>query len=1107
MQRVINGSIRFVILAILASVLILSSLSNIDNSREIIGIEEKSDKMLIEERIPDGSEYKFSSLTANLSEEYIISNNMSNPYFSDARVLCDSKNNTHYLWNENRETSMLIFYRIFYYNNQTFGEIQQISDWSSGSPQIFDRNFDAKIDSTDRIYVVWQKTGSTFSIQYATIYNNVRSPVYTLRSTSEFENPAISVDSQQRILIIWKHSGVGINGTYFNGVEWQNIGVYPSYSAEKISLTIDSTGTYHALIARSNRIYYLKNTSVLNEENDWMIQDVSQSYSLNYDSSNPQIIYNSRTNLVYGTWEYELGIDNNRIVVINKTTTSNSFSNAIMYQSTGHELYPFLSTDITNTMVLSVSYGIQTAGSGAIRLYLNITKGTSEQVDISLTNSTNAKIEVDLKRNVHVIYYSTTADQERALYKIYDRDGPNLVFKSPLNGTATNGNLNLNVSVAPDIFKVSYYYFEGTSPPSNPNDWQHIVTIVNDPNGNYNYTWVMNRDYLSILILANASDRRMLDEAIIHEQISVDIYQPQIVSFVSMVDSQGRDVQTNKKGIGNIIVTFNVFDNCSGIDYVQLWNGTTLLATNQSGDASNTLTWASASFPDGNYSNLYLRAYDRAGWSNVSAVFPTWVLIDNTKPIITDFYNLDGKYITGTYKVRVLSSSDTANITMYYKNSTLPYTKCVQNIDNTTGLMNNIAPNTWELNWRTVIWIDSQWQNLDGFYEVMFEASDNFGNNNTLNISVYIDNTIPSIVIIKPIQNQYVGYDIEMEWLVASDTNITHIYHSGTGTISSIQNAKKYIPDGNASIIPLNSTHSKVIYQMDAYQYRALTGEEDTYFAVVLNCTDRVGLTNASIVYLRLNNQRPFPAEPKSIYALPTEGNKYKVEVSFSVGSGARMAYYLVYRSLTSFSVEYLNSLSITEMLNILGRFPGDKYCIGRVEYTSDILAADGFKYTDSGLSINTYYYTVLLFNQEGNPSRLHSEISVKINIENPEKDINWDNFVAMPYVLGGIIGLLGLFAYTSIKATKTVRTSKEVKKTYKEVFKEDEDFDLDKQFSALASLAKKQDVSEDEFLNMKVEKETPLDSGVSKIRKCEHCGWLLSADATICPRCQKTVM
>ena len=154
------------------------------------------------------------------------------------------------------------------------------------------------------------------------------------------------------------------------------------------------------------------------------------------------------------------------------------------------------------------------------------------------------------------------------------------------------------------------------------------------------------------------------------------------------------------------------------------------------------MTWVTTNFPDGNYSGLFLRAYDRSGWSNDSEILSTYVLIDNTKPQLVDIDSIRYTERTGTFIVRVQASADTDNITMYVRNETLALTPCVIAPDVQTGVMSKTSGNIWELNWRTVRWTGT-WEPLDGNYTLVFVAADHFNNTGGLTIDLYIDNTVP----------------------------------------------------------------------------------------------------------------------------------------------------------------------------------------------------------------------------------------------------------------------------------------------------------------------------------------------------------------------------
>ena len=1029
---------------------------------------------------PKLSEITFSYLKQNLSDSYKVSIERSD---SDARPQfgIDSQNNLHFVWEQNG-TNREILYRMFDWETQTYSEIIPISDGDNNM------RVTLAIDSQDTIHVAWEQGN------YARYRARVEGVWGSQVSFFDADRPEISINGNDDVLILYRRIPQNYLRARFrnsSSTTWEQIDITTNTAVSRMSATADESGSFHIVYIEEGDLKYATNQTSIEDGANWDTVDISDDLGLG-TVSDPVILVDSAEEIVHTAWG-EFIDGSHRVRVANKTFEDSNF-NQLAYEthhSQGEERVDLALDQASNLIVLWE----RREAPRSIEYVPNTTIPSNEAITIE-EQSRGGKVRIDSRQNLYFTYALRTEHQVR--YRMLDVVGPELDFISPTNHTQVSGALNLNVSVAPDTQQIVYSYHENPSGDGIPEDdnWVEIATITDPMDGNFNYTWIMDElDYKNIIVMANATDKRNLDEAIMRAFITIDNHPPQEVEFINVIDEYGINASEEGYGRGNITVTFEASDNCTGIDYVELWDGTTYLARNHSWDDPNTLTWVSEDFPEGLYSELFLRAYDRAGNFKDSEYFDP-VYIDNDGPIMEDVDEIANRKFPGRFRVNITAEDDTESITVSYGNATLDY--------QLLGEMDHISGDLW----RSPIW-ETKILGLHGEYTLLFEAVDEFGNEANFTINIIVDNVPPLVQIVSPTATS-TGYNLNLKAYALEDTVEVGVYYSDEYFSQSAILSNKDEPDDYATIIPLNDTHVEIRYNFDASIYR----EDDVNipFFILLEAMDDVGNTDHAHRQYTLINQAPSSTRIlRGSHRINTQTNLNNITLTIFENLQPNDAEILIYRSLTPFNITQLNQMSPVQRLNYLGHQPGENYCVGSLDL-DDLSTRQGTNeriFNDTNVPANTYYYTVIVINIYGNPSEIDDFWSISFVPIDPARQINTDRFEAMPYVIGGIALALGIFAVTSVRATKKVRKDRKIKKKAREIALKspDELLELD----GLKSLDKesKKDLDIEDFLTMEVEKDVPeevVEGSSAGIKKCESCGWILSAGSRKCPRCGKAV-
>jgi hypothetical protein len=424
-----------------------------------------------------------------------------------------------------------------------------------------------------------------------------------------------------------------------------------------------------------------------------------------------------------------------------------------------------------------------------------------------------------------------------------------------------------------------------------------------------------------------------------------------------------------------------------------------------------------------------------------------------------------------------------------------------------------VAGLTYRIEWNTREYDDGIKKNrLDGSFFLNFTATDVWDNNISYYRTVLIDNTAPYPVFLNPLDDEYIGVILDL--YVTTNNDTAQLIFGYMKTFTTDFASLTYKQNITENLFQTGSN-------LSAFLEIDLSGNEAGLYTLGLNSTDDMGLWRTQLIYITLVDAIPLPNKVTQItFVYNATNGGYNVNVTFHTSSSSNLAIYFVYRSLTDFDYTAINKLSPLERLHVM-----EPYFIGAMV---DPDPDDDYPYIifeDEGLPSNIYYYSVIVINTYGNPSKLFEGAKVVLPKALPAKEINLTDLQLMPYVFLGVVALMAVAATTIVKSAQKVRHVRKVKKVYEDILSQDyapedkvtgedsltkrldamEDL-LDEQISGDSGVkkqAKRTKIDVDELLTMEVEEkkeESILSSGL--IKKCRNCGWALSATATKCPRC-----
>ncbi|MHA1895875.1 MAG: zinc ribbon domain-containing protein [Promethearchaeota archaeon] len=1106
--------------------------------------------------------YPKSSLLSNFSEAFQVSNSS---VALEPDIDIDKDNNIHIVWSDQIDGDYDILYREFYYANQSWSQVINLSSSSNDqkSPVI-------SVDEYSNIWVVWQDYDGVYYSIKGRFYNNSEErwlntiSIASGSSSSSYYHPAIDNSTGGNFTVAYDVTDISgdsyIKYKHFNhetGLWGPEHSVIASAVEDQYpDIYYDQNNKGHLVFRRKitqNNVYsilYLNRTwNPLHNDYEFGIDgtycNITSLLEPNstYQADKPTVIADGTTK-IYVTWQDEI---NSSTAISQIRYTSLELTNTIdeqviltdkVYNLTSgsdNKYNPVLAFGNNETAINPSFLWTSEQLNGQVRL-----KKDPYQTDVMFNQDSNNFVSAatrphmvaDSHGSLYAVYSAKKdgSSNYQIWYRYYDTWGPQLEFLTPINGTITRGNMNLTVNTEPDTVRVSYEYylddnFNGIA--DDGNTWVLIDNITSSSN-NFNTVWNTTengiKDYQHLLIRANAVDKVGIEQVIIKGNITVDNTAPQYVELVNITDSLGH-YAPNSVGstvyLGRILYfNFNVSDNCSGISYVELLkvgDSVPLASNKTSGNSTTIILNTTDASLDGLYNNLYIRAYDRANNYNDSSVFQRVISIDNIKPTASFTNPIENKEYSGLLDINLTAyDKNLYSINYYYYETGTTSEKFI-------GTASYIHEN-WTYTWDT--------SSLNGNYTIKASVKDIIGWETNISINISIDNTPPSPIIISPYQFQEIGLYVNITVQTDLDTVKVEFYNSSNASAS----LNEYDLFNSSTFYTESNGFRYFTAFFDAY---SLPSKSEEYFIVV--AYDNQGLSNAS-AKRRVEITDKYPRELNlgsltAKYLKDPVNGWYNITLTWqSPLNEWNITKYFIYRVAidpTIFNVEKLNEMTPAEKFEYLGKIKGEKYCVYIMEVEQIFnKTTQTYTWTDTGLYPSLYYYMIIAVNIYGNPSNCSDVIKVEIPPENPTKKINLSEVEMLPLLLLIYVAILSVFTAVNIKSSKSKMMRKEARKKleemYEEKFSTTGEKSLEERLDEMEMIAEEKAAKsvkgkkgkteeikaapkltkEDRFLEMKISDEREKSSeSTTGPRRCPYCGWIISSKAIKCPRCGKDLL
>ncbi|MFO8018255.1 MAG: zinc ribbon domain-containing protein, partial [Promethearchaeia archaeon] len=674
-----------------------------------------------------------------------------------------------------------------------------------------------------------------------------------------------------------------------------------------------------------------------------------------------------------------------------------------------------------------------------------------------------------------------------------DGYGPNLQVHTISNGSIISGYQEIDSSVElSDIKSVNYTYStdEGDS-------WIEIFSWERNTSKRFdeidfetiNYTWNTNGsdnrlDFESVLISVQAIDINGLDERTIYENIAIDNYKPEISEFLNIYDGIGNNFSEGDTNFTHheeesIQFEFNSYDNNSA-------SGTyaVLYMKNDSMENPLPLDWNSSSdeivvndsIPDGIY-DFYINTTDGAGNWNKSDTISD-IRIDNTRPEIGFEEPVDKDEIrNGT----IISINDESGDLQY-----INFSYYIEDSGNQTYLGDINDP---ENGWSKEFEYDMEYENIT----IVANATDWAGLTGTAEVDVRVDNKRPEPELESPdLSEEKVGltpqFNISLGLEQDNDTVWAAVEYDEQGRDDWYIAQNITLTDGNRTTNK-NGTHYFLIFDEIDFSDEDSPVEhdwEELQFRIRVEDNQGWENPNRTLEFYEVPLYFEIPASTESFEA---EIDGYTINLGWEPVEEAE--YYRIYRSRVQYNVEEMNEANVGERLALLE----NQNSIAQLDETNNT-------YIDEINGPRTYYYLIVVLNEQGNPSEV-KQIAVTIQLEEAQKSIQENPTAEWIYYFLGYLGIMGLFTVYGRRKVKKNWIKKRVKQKEVEIKEEqlasfeEEEFELDakvaKEESAIMS-------TEEEPKYAKFEEEPEEEKDL--ITKCPSCGWVLSSGAEKCPRC-----
>jgi hypothetical protein len=1064
------------------------------------------------------------------------------------KIIVGENNNIYTVWTANVGGKGRIYFRVFYYLNQSWGEIIDLSYYIPTT--LSDKAPDMAVRG-NYAYVTWDRDTTVaedrYRIYFAAINGEVVEDYRQMSSFASEQIPQIEINAKGDIVLLYRYALDETNlGTrdvrayiHYSGQPWVtwstsqtllsgNSMFSGAYSIDNIRSYWDDNGEMHVAFRYIKTTYY----SMYYQKNNSNIggiyptfQNVTDDFSTVLGDQPAHLVLegNDLNDYLYIGWD-ETGSGNDDIRVFNKTFASANFTSSGCFNITTEDdvISPAIAFDSQNNVLVSWK-----ADSGNQLYYVRNISATEADKELIATSSILSKIVVAPNDDFYFVYQTLSGD----LYlRQLDKTNSTLAIISPIHGAAITGTMPIDISYLPDTIVVSYESYDDTNENGVADDasnWELIANLTTSNNsGNFDYTWNMGmEDKLSVFIRVNATDKNYLHDSKILYNISIDNNMPQTVEIVAINDTFGHDAATHHNCKGVISIYYNTVDNASGIEHVEFRNGTQLLASSTN---ITQMSWITNSSHDGNYTDLYIRAYDRSSLYNDSIHLPYSIYVDNTVPNMT-FSNITaGTEYSGAFYIMMNASLDTTYIHCSFSSLNSSTFVKADILRSQSGLATKMNATHWKINWITNYYYDGSKQViLDGYYQLFMLVNDEYNNSQTLNLTVIIDNTAPNPIILNPVDGSDIGFTVYVLATCDNDTVFADIRYR-TGYAADHNDGMTAVAGSLINIATNSTNNGTSITCAFELPSDAIGGA----YTISIMTRDNQGLIGYDKLSVDLKNSIPIAPVFKTAlqFTYNSTGKQYNINVKFSkiatsTKSGTVLVYY-IYRSNIDFNNDLINSWNITERTEYLGTTPGEKYCIAVLVYSDYASIPSTPTYVDYNMPSNTYYYAVVGMNEYNNPSLLSNSTKIMLPVLNPDKSLNLEDLKLMPYIFGGVVIIMIGVASSIVKSAKKIRTVKQVKEAYTDILDQEYNVDVDKdeavsltdrldqmednmeeqitgETKVRRTRSKDADIDMDDFLTMEVEiKEEESIIGTGGIKKCQGCGWTLSAASTKCPRC-----
>ncbi|MGV9200413.1 MAG: hypothetical protein ACOC4M_16525, partial [Promethearchaeia archaeon] len=764
----------------------------------------------------------------------------------EAKVATDSSKNVHIVWADNTFGKYDIYYRNFTYTTQEWGEILNISSSSSENRS---RNPDIAIDSSDNIHITWTENEKNINYRFIKSPDFDISEIIVIASDEEddFDGSSIATNGTNTVTISWyKDIYGGIYMGYYDFVEEKLLYEQEiSSDGQTPQIIYSDENLLHVVFRDGTNIKYLNRS-----DTGWsLVYNLTEGLDPSLVRL-PDIAYDEKHNNIYVCWAMESESGADREIIIKSKPVDGAFpidpSDQISEENRNHYT-PRIDID-KNGMV----YVIYKYESNKI-YFRRINDG--KELKISETDdlpSLEPDLSVDVNGSVHFVF----EDDDEIKYRIWDTFLPQLNVTHPLNNSYLSGEEMITATVEPDTSRIEFHY-------NDSGEWIYIGET--NKTENWEFEWETNKtgnelNFHNIVLNTTAYNKNGLDETVLIGDLVVDNIPPQKCKIVEIYDTSEYYTRNSSKDTrnfnGTVHIKYEVYDNNSGIDYVSLYNGSDFITNN---DTVNEFVIETDEYPgyDGNYTDLKIIAYDRAGNLNTSASYPgegEYIIIDNVPPDVSFPDLTNGTQVTGEIDLKIETDLDVVNVTFWN------FTDDIAQKTQLTTPITNDSQGRWETTF------DSG--DFDGNMSFVAIATDGNNHSSFELLELIIDNTHPEIDIINLEDGQDIGIaDTKIIIEVELDTEMVNMsYKYGVEPYELIGSNSTFYNDSESSDRKRTELWFTEASEIDV--------DEDEGFYLEFWAIDDVGLEHTVEFHLYLDFETPVALESENLLY---ETDKYNI--------------------------------------------------------------------------------------------------------------------------------------------------------------------------------------------------------------------------------------